>query len=301
MSRNSELIPIKTEYLVVRSLLSVNFFDLSPSFITKEEDHDAWELVYVDSGEISCICGDRTEILKQGDIVFHPPHEIHSTVCNGKQAASIFTMMFESPSDTMFAFAGKGKHVPQRLNRLLKALIDECNKTFFVSKHPLQMQSDAPIGGEQLIRVYMEEFLLLFWRFLRENKESDSEKYKFRSSERPESDALAEEICRYLSENLYQRVTLKMLSEEFHFGKSYLCEAFKKSKGSSIINYHLDLKLTEAKRLLREENIPICDIAERLGFESPEYFSRYFKKRVGHSPGAFRNMLINHASLYHRE
>ena len=66
--------------------------------------------------------------------------------------------------------------------------------------------------------------------------------------------------------------------------------------GRSPISYYLDLKLNESKRLLREDNITVKQISEKLGFESPEYFSRYFKKRVGHSPRDFRKMLISNVT-----
>ena len=108
---------------------------------------------------------------------------------------------------------------------------------------------------------------------------------------------LVEEICEHMKNHIYGNLSLDDLTERFHFGKSFLCEQFKKNTGKSPINYYLDLKLSEAKRLLREGDMTITEIAENLGFESPEYFSRYFKKRVGHSPRDFKKMLINDATL----
>ena len=293
MSRNQPEYPIAVDRLIV-----INCFDLSPKFALSKDKHEGWEFVYVDSGEISCPKEDGERTLKQGDIVFHRPGEIHSTICNGRRAASIFNVIFECRSEALSCFDGRSFRVPQSLIPLLKRLIAESKSTYHISKHPLQLRKDAPVGGEQLTKLYIEEFLILLLRTCSCN---DEELEPPCLSPEEEGDTLTEAVCAYLEDNVYGKVTLKELTESFHFGKSYLYARFKQSKGCSIMSYYLDLKLAEAKRLLREDSLPIHEIAERLGFESPEYFSRYFRKRVGHSPRDFRNMLINDASLTHRD
>lgn len=283
------------ELIRVNSFYTVNFFDLSPIFHTNFHDHDCWELFYVDSGEVNCITESDSRILKSGDVVFHRPGSVHNTVCNGRKAAAIFNVLFFIDSPSMEFLDGKSLRVPERLLPTLKNLINECNKTYFVSEHPLKPRKHVPFGGEQLSRIYLEEFLLLM---IRELQNDDQAEYYVAESDT--DNVLIDDICEFLSENVYNTVTLKDVCERFHFGKSYLSEQFKKCKGASIMSFYLDLKLSEAKRLLREEDLTIGQISERLGFESPEYFSRYFKKRVGHSPRDFRRMLINNASLKKR-
>ena len=281
--------------IAVSGFYSVNFYDLSPKFHTNFHDHDCWELFYVDSGEVNCITENDSRILKSGDVVFHRPGSVHNTVCNGRKSAAIFNVLFFIESPSMEFLDGKSLRVPERLLPTLKNLINECNKTYLVSEHPLKPRKHVPFGGEQLSRIYLEEFLLLM---IRELQNDDQAEYYVAESDT--DNVLIDDICEFLSENVYNTVTLKDVCERFHFGKSYLSEQFKKCKGASIMSFYLDLKLSEAKRLLREEDLTIGQISERLGFESPEYFSRYFKKRVGHSPRDFRRMLINNASLKKR-
>lgn len=278
--------------IAVSGFYSVNFYDLSPKFHTNFHNHDCWELFYVDSGEVNCITESDSRILKSGDVIFHRPGSVHNTVCNGRKAAAIFNVLFFIESPSMEFLDGKSLRVPERLLPTLKNLINECNKTYLVSEHPLNPRKHVPFGGEQLSRIYLEEFLLLM---IRELQNDDQAEYYVAESDT--DNVLIDDICGFLSENVYNTVTLKDVCERFHFGKSYLSEQFKKCKGASIMSFYLDLKLSEAKRLLREEDLTIGQISERLGFESPEYFSRYFKKRVGHSPRDFRRMLINNASL----
>ncbi len=283
--------------IAVDKIVAINCFELSPKFSVSEDRHTCWEFIYVDSGEVRCYIGEREMALRQGDAVFHRPDEVHGTVCNGKNAASIFNIIFDCRSPSMASFAERSMRVPQKLTPLLKKLIKECKNTYYISKYPLQMRELVPTGGEQLVRLYFEEFLIFMLRACRD----ESKKNIPTSTPEEPNNALVEQICAYLKENVCGKVTLKILTERFHFGKSYLCEQFKRCKGCSIVSYHLELKLALAKRLLREENRPIHEISEELGFESPEYFSRYFRKRVGHSPRNFRNMLINEDTLTRKD
>ena len=276
----------------IKKLYSINFFDLSPSFNTTIHKHEDWELLYVDSGEFDCIVEGEKKLLKQGDVIFHQPLETHSTVCNGKKSASVFNIHFECHSEAMECFKKKILTVSQRTSEVLKKLISECNETYRVSFHPITFSDNVPFGGEQMVLLLLEEFLILLAR----DSQNIVNPIKSRNSQ-PYVEPMIEDICAYLKANVYGKVTLDDLTEKFHFSKSFIFKQFKNHIGLSPISYYLDLKLIEAKRLLREDGITITEIAERLGFESPEYLSRYFKKRVGHSPREFRNMLINHASL----
>ena len=56
----------------------------------------------------------------------------------------------------------------------------------------------------------------------------------------------------------------------------------------SIIHYLIDLRISEAKNLLIETSMPCSVIAELVGFDDANYFSRIFKKRMGLSPLQFR-------------
>ena len=171
--------------------------------------------------------------------------------------------------------------------------MDECNATYRVSAYPISgsLRDDAPLGGEQMSLLLFEELLLLLMRELAGDEGKATGNRKNTSS-----DPIIEELCGYMRNNIYGKLTLNDLSDKFHFSKSFLCDIFKKKVGCSPISYYLDLKLNESKRLLREDNITVKQISEKLGFESPEYFSRYFKKRVRHSPRDFRKMLISNVT-----
>ena len=56
-------------------------------------------------------------------------------------------------------------------------------------------------------------------------------------------------------------------------------------------NYFLALKITEAKRLIRESSLNFTQISESLGFSTIHYFSRLFKEKTGMTPTDYAEMI----------
>ena len=57
-------------------------------------------------------------------------------------------------------------------------------------------------------------------------------------------------------------------------------------------NFTPPIPPTKAKIMLREEATLIQEISDMMGFSTPDYFSRVFKKRSGYSPTAYRNLAL---------
>lgn len=97
-------------------------------------------------------------------------------------------------------------------------------------------------------------------------------------------------ILGYIHRNYKSRVTLADLAESFFFSAGY-CEAvFSEDMGRSVIDYVLELRISEAERLLLESSAPLSAIAEEVGFSDYNYFSRVFRRRVGISPKEYRKL-----------
>ena len=104
--------------------------------------------------------------------------------------------------------------------------------------------------------------------------------------------SLCELMCEYMKENIYNPLTLKELCNHFMIGKTQLCKIFRENTGQSPIDYYTDLKMKEAKRLLREKNDSVSQIADKLGYSSIHIFSRAFKKSVGFSPTVYSKSVL---------
>lgn len=84
------------------------------------------------------------------------------------------------------------------------------------------------------------------------------------------------------------------IAQELNMSTRYLSDALKAESGKTAIeNIHLYL-MNEAKNLLLVPQMTVAETAYKLGFETPQYFSRLFKKKVGQSPTAYQAQHYSH-------
>jgi len=95
----------------------------------------------------------------------------------------------------------------------------------------------------------------------------------------------------YINDRYNQNLTLDMVAEHIGLNPSYFSSLFKKETGINFSNYLINLKIDNAKLLLRNTNLPLINIAIELGFDNQSYFSNVFKKSTGMTPNQYRQKL----------
>ena len=98
---------------------------------------------------------------------------------------------------------------------------------------------------------------------------------------------LAAKMKIYLDENFRTNITNQFLAERFGFVPSYLSSIYKAHYGITPIDYVVQKRMDEAKKLLEQGDRKIKYIASQLGYEDSLYFSKVFKKVTGTSPKEF--------------
>lgn len=93
-----------------------------------------------------------------------------------------------------------------------------------------------------------------------------------------------------IRESLEVDLTIQQIAEDLGVSYSNFRKLFKEFTGISPALYQQDLRLQRAKELLATTTLSIKEIAYRLRFESPDYFSSKFKIKTGKKPSEFRNM-----------
>ena len=115
-----------------------------------------------------------------------------------------------------------------------------------------------------------------------------SQKRRPREYVDPEMQALR----RYIAENPHRIVGNRELSSVIHRCEDHCVKHFKKAFGKTPYEYQIDEKISSAKLILKNTNLPIREIAERLGYNDQHYFSNLFKKKCGMSPSEYRKLRL---------
>lgn len=93
-------------------------------------------------------------------------------------------------------------------------------------------------------------------------------------------------ICAHLSGD----VSLNALADYCHFHPVYLSRAYREATGTTISGFINRAKQDRAQRLLRMSDYSVHEISMRMGFATDNYFCRWFKKRTGMTPHAYREL-----------
>ena len=92
-----------------------------------------------------------------------------------------------------------------------------------------------------------------------------------------------------IREHLESSLTIQQVAEDLGVSYSNFRKLFKEYTGISPATYQQDLRLQRAKELLSTTDMSVKEIAYRLNFESPDYFSAKFKAKTGRRPSELRD------------
>lgn len=271
----------------VSSIITMYYFDFTADFTAPLEKHPFWEFVYVDNGSVIVTAENSTYVLNKGEIVFHKPDVLHSVCCDGKTPANIFIMTFVANNRAMNTFNNCITKLPYNLQGILAAIIDEMKKSYgecpgIICEHP-----QAPFGAEQMIKSYLEQFLILIKRTI-DTGNTENSYNKLLQHNNTGTNQLVTHIINILEQNIYGNITIADISNRTNYGKNQLCETFKNVTGKTIVEYYTQLKINEAKFLMREQRLNNAQISDLLFFSSPQYFTKVFKSVTSMTPREYK-------------
>ena len=279
---------IKKE-IEIEGFHSIYYFEFGKEFTHAPEKHDFWEMVYVDEGEIISVTNGVLCALEQGQVIFHEPNEAHAHISNNYVANNMLVISFTSRSEIMEYFKGKIFTLDKTTKTLLSLFMEEAKNALgeipadYENKEDLCFLPEI-FGSSQLLLGYFTEFLI---KLVRDSNSVSS----LKNSRTVANNSITEGICNYMQSNVYSNITLKDVCSQFFQSKTKLCKIFNESTGQSPMQYYSDLKIKEAKKLIREKNHSLTEISKMLGYSSIHNFSRSFKNNVGMSPRGQNHLL----------
>ncbi|MBR5109780.1 MAG: response regulator [Clostridia bacterium] len=92
----------------------------------------------------------------------------------------------------------------------------------------------------------------------------------------------------YIRAHLHEDLSLNRLAEYCHFHPVYLSRIYKETTGETLSDFINQARQEQAEHLLRNTRMTVLEISRFMGFATDNYFCRWFRKRVGVSPHAYR-------------
>lgn len=102
---------------------------------------------------------------------------------------------------------------------------------------------------------------------------------------------LIEKVINYIDFHLAESLGLQILADQLNVNPSYLSRTFKKETGKTLTDYINEKRIEKSLFFLALTNLPVQEVAARVGILDENYFSRMFKKIKDMTPREYRNMV----------
>lgn len=279
----------------IDKIITIFYMELSKDFYYDGERHDFWEMVYIDKGEMLCTADKNQFVLKSGELTFHKPGEFHNLSGNKNTAPNISILTFECKSAAMRYFEGKIFRLDGEEKSLLSMLFAEGQSCFRMAdpSNPLLQKlekiPEAPFGSIQMVRNLLEIFLIRLCRHKDTFTKKSRQNYRVNGIDVPND---VKEILDYIENHVYEKLSVSSIADGMGKSESTLKKLFALYQSGGIINYCNLRKIQEAKKLIREGKYNFAQISNLLHFDTPQYFSRCFKKCTNMTPSEYKESIL---------
>ena len=252
-----------------------------PYFRTMEfHAHDFLELYYFLDGSVTYYIEDQVYDLCPGDLLIIPAGKMHRPVIANEHAAYERMVLWITPQylQSIDSPAGDLQKNLQKVGEHGYCVPFRGDETVFVTallKKLLYMQKNDtdPKFCAGAVELYL-------WTIFRSYGVIDT-------THRNETQVIPQ-VIRYITEHFSEPLTLEDIAAEFFVSKSYLNRHFKAYTNSTVYAYIMALRLTHARRMLRE-GIPAVEAGRECGFSDYSTFYKAFKTQTGISPQQFKS------------
>lgn len=280
-----------SQELVIEKIVTVHYYEYMSTFSFPGENHDFWEFLYVDKGEIEVNVDGKRFTLNKGQIIFHKPNEFHGLNANGMTAPNLIVISFYCDSPSMAFFENKVFQINDWERNLLGQTIHEAKNTFCSplddpTLKKLERNSSIPFGSEQIIKINLEHLLInLIRRYsTKQNEVIRTTIMQTKTTKMNSNDELLHRILHYMETSVSSHLTIEQICTDHSISRSMLQNLFQKRFQCGAIEYFSKMKIEVAKQYIRETHMNFTQIAEKLSYSSVHYFSRQFKKHSNMTP-----------------
>lgn len=256
----------------------------SPSSMKAMHYHNKYELYYLFSGERYYFIKDHTYRVRPGSFVLIDKNEIHRTGAVGNAGYDRTVISFD---EGCFDFLSDGVECERLLEPFRQGggVLMLAGESKALAQMLLTgMEREWKEKGGECTLFLTTALVQLLALIVRENADLQATRVDITSFPHP----TVSKVIAYINTHFAEEITLEMLSSMFYISPWYLSRTFKKVSGLSFPRYLNNVRIKEAKRLLRQTKMPVSAVCEAVGYVSNAHFGRAFKSLTGRSPQEYR-------------
>ncbi len=247
------------------------------NFYFHGEMHDFWEMVYVLKGGITVSEDERVYDLAEGQVIFHRPMEFHRLWGKKGKESVLIIISFKTAGELPDVLGRGVFSLDLRLSEQLLDVYAQILSSFDVMSGIVTKSDKSNIIDENLSILKLELLLLSIVSDISPNK----------IQQNSVSSCNYKKIIKTMKEHIYENLSVDDLAVLCNLSTSNMKKIFKMYAGCGVNSHFNRLKILRAMELIRE-GYSVCEISEKFGFSSPNYFSLVFKRETGITPTQYR-------------
>lgn len=257
----------------------------TPVFV---HQHDFFEIIYMLSGTARQHLDEELLTLNTGDICFIPPYTNHTLEIFDDSLAINIILRRDTFEDVFFNTIRTGDLLSRFFMSCLysktpmKRILFSTGDDTEIQEEILSMVMESITDDQYSDRLLTHMVPIFFAHVLRKYGRSASV-----LSAPDKNDENALNIIAYINDH-YKNVSLKELSDVFHYSVSHISRLIRKETGTGFSAFTTGIRLAKATALLNQTNQSAAGISEMVGYENPETFIRAFERQYHMTPTAYR-------------
>lgn len=240
-----------------------------PGYYFEGEQHDFFELIYVDNGILTNEVEEDVYDVHEYELIILGPNQFHKQAVLNQKPCSYLSIMFHLDFSNQLML----------LNRKFKAnreMLDIINKF---------------VGSSDTSNAYRQDRMLSYLKLLVIELLEEDDSKEFIKPTSPINqmfeNEMINEILTYIDKNIFDTLYLEDICEHFSISRSSLQNLFKDNLKIAPKQYINKVKLNKSQILIKESKHTISEIASILGFNSIHYFSRKFTQHFKITPSDY--------------
>jgi len=256
------------------------YSEIPSGWYIRPHSHDFFHLVYVKSGQLVYLANGNLYNLSKGNLILFPPGVVHETPKNAHTLSTIYEVKFyildeellklcSSPRAFLFSNALQFEHMLQYISHHWSLngihIADSIDSFLSAILHSMHITEDDVAHS-----VYI-----------------DTADYS----------VLTKKIISYIENNYMEPYRLEQLAATLEYNKNYICTAFRRDTGITIVDYLTFVRIRKVLRFLYnldfDSDTKINMISQYVGYQNSSHFNRVFKSMTGLTPSQYVSAIVS--------